>query len=194
MDGWAEFILSHWTPVVQIVTTASLMMILWMCLPMLWGGSWIPANMRAARRMLRMAGVKHGDTVVDLEAGDGRIVFLAARDFQARAAGVEIDPLRCWLANLRIRLSGLNDKAGVHWGNARSFSLAGADVVAVFLLPGTLQSLKDRLMRTLRPGARVVTHPFPMNGWTPTVLDERYGFFVCEMGKTGEETITEIIV
>jgi cyclopropane fatty-acyl-phospholipid synthase-like methyltransferase len=194
MNGLADFILSHWTLVVQTVIAASLLMILWVYLSVLWGGPWIPANMRAARRMLQLAGVKPGDTVVDLGAGDGRIVILAARDFQARAAGVEIDPLRCLMANLWIRMLGLRDGARVQWGNVRSFSVAEADVVTVFLLPRALQSLKDRLMQSLQPGTRVVAHTFPMNGWTPTVLDERYGIFVYEMGKTGEETITEISV
>jgi SAM-dependent methyltransferase len=194
MDSWVDFILSHWTLVVQLAIAASLLMVLWVYLPVLWGGLWIPANMRAASRMLQLAGVKPEDSVVDLGAGDGRIVILAARDFQARAAGVEIDPLRCLLANLLIRLLGLRERARVHWGNVRSFPVAGADVVTVFLLPGALQSLKERLMQTLRPGARVVAHTFPMNGCTPTVLDERYGIFVYEMGKTGEETITEILV
>jgi hypothetical protein len=93
-----------------------------------------------------------------------------------------------------IRMLGLRDGARVQWGNVRSFSVAEADVVTVFLLPRALQSLKDRLMQSLQPGTRVVAHTFPMNVWTPTVLGERYGIFVYEMGKTGEETITEISV
>ncbi len=46
-----------------------------------------------------MVGVKPGELVVDMAAGDGRIVIVAAREFGATARGVEIDPIRsaaCW--------------------------------------------------------------------------------------------------
>src|SRR6266704_1391592 len=42
--------------------------------------------------MLRLATVTAGDTVYDLGSGDGRVVIAAARDFGARAVGVDIDP------------------------------------------------------------------------------------------------------
>eukprot|EP01036_Dinobryon_divergens_P013639 gene13639-18399_t len=42
--------------------------------------------------MLNAAGVKRGDHVIDLGSGDGRIVILAAKRFEATGLGVEIDP------------------------------------------------------------------------------------------------------
>ncbi|RLF09866.1 MAG: RNA methyltransferase, partial [Thermoprotei archaeon] len=43
-----------------------------------------------ARRMLEMAQVGPGDIVYDLGAGDGRILIMAAREFGARAVGIEL--------------------------------------------------------------------------------------------------------
>ena len=40
--------------------------------------------------MLNAAGVKRGDHVIDLGSGDGRIVILAAKRFEATGLGVEI--------------------------------------------------------------------------------------------------------
>ena len=44
--------------------------------------------------MLQAAGVKRRDVVYDLGCGDGRIVIAAARDFGARAVGIDIEPER----------------------------------------------------------------------------------------------------
>ena len=79
-------------------------------------------------------------------AGDGRIVVKAAKQFHAAAVGVEIDPIRCALANLWIRILGLPGRTRVRWGNMHWFP-ADADVVMLYLLQGTNRKLKDRLER-----------------------------------------------
>jgi predicted RNA methylase len=42
--------------------------------------------------MLKLASVGADDVLVDLGSGDGRIVITAAKQFGARAIGVERDP------------------------------------------------------------------------------------------------------
>ncbi|MBN1439307.1 MAG: class I SAM-dependent methyltransferase [Anaerolineales bacterium] len=189
----AEFIAAHWTVVTQGFAIASLVLILWVYLPVLWGAPWIPGPYRVIRRMLELAELKPGQMVIDLGAGDGRIVVLAARTFQAKAVGVEIDPIRWVIANLWILLLGLRGKAQVRLGNMRRFPVAGADVVTLYLLQGTNQRLQKELAGSLKPGARVVSHMFSMSGWTPTVIDERHGIFVYEIGRTGEGTETKML-
>jgi predicted RNA methylase len=177
--------------VFQAFLIASLLLTLWIYLPIFWGAPWVPISLRVANKMLVMADVQPGQTVVDLGAGDGRLIFLAARKFKARAIGVEIDPLRCLVANLGILVLGLRGKAKVHWGNMHRFSVAGADVVALYLLQGTNQVLKENLEKSLRPGAKVVSHTFSMSGWTPVALDDRNGIFVYEIGNTEGEINTK---
>ncbi len=192
MNFLLDFLLSHWVIIAQSVFIASLILILWVYLPVFWGAPWVPGPLRVINRMLELAEVKPGQKVIDLGAGDGRIVILAARKYKAEAIGVEIDPFRWGMANLWILLLGLRGKAKVHLGDMRRFPTTGADVVTLYLLQGTNQTLKDRLAKSLRPGARVVSHTFSMSGWTPIVLDERYGIFVYEIGNTGEDARTKI--
>jgi SAM-dependent methyltransferase len=185
------FTIAGWVIVFQSFLIASLLLILWIYLPIFWGAPWIPVSLRTADRMLRMAETQPGQTVIDLGAGDGRLVVLAARKYRARAIGVEIDPLRTLAANAIIRLLGLQGKAQVHWENLRRFNVSGADVVALYLMQGTNQKLKESLEKSLRPGAKVVSYMFSMSGWTPVALDDRHGIFVYEIGNTSGEIETK---
>jgi hypothetical protein len=188
----AAFIAAHWVIVIQAFFIASFLLILWVYLPVFWGAPWIPSSLRTADRMLQLAGVQPGQTVIDLGAGDGRVVILAARNYKARAIGVEIDPIRVLAGRIGVLLLGLRGKADLRWQNLNRCTVTGADVVTLFLMQGTNQKLKERLETGLRPGAKVVSHLFSMSGWTPVALDERHGIFVYEIGKTTGEIDTKI--
>jgi SAM-dependent methyltransferase len=191
MNFIGGFTIAGWVIAFQSFLIASLLLILWIYLPIFWGAPWIPVSLRTADRMLRMAETQPGQTVIDLGAGDGRLVVLAARKYKARAIGVEIDPLRTLAANAIIRLLGLQGKAQVRWGNLHRFNVSGADVVALYLMQGTNQKLKESLEKSLRPGAKVVSYMFSMSGWTPVALDDRHGIFVYEIGNTSGEIETK---
>ena len=61
--------------------------------------------------MLNAAGVKRGDHVIDLGSGDGRIVILAAKRFEATGLGVEINPRLVEISKTNARNAGVADKA-----------------------------------------------------------------------------------
>ncbi len=60
--------------------------------------------------MLSSAGIKRGDHVIDLGSGDGRIVILAAKRFEATGLGVEIDPTLVERSKANARNAGVADK------------------------------------------------------------------------------------
>ena len=51
-----------------------------------------PTPMPVVRALLELADVGPQDLVYDLGSGDGRIPITAAKEFGARAVGIEIDP------------------------------------------------------------------------------------------------------
>lgn len=124
------------------------------------GAPWVPSPMRRVHKMLRMAGVKPGDTVIDLGCGDGRTLVAAARDYGARAVGIEIDPLRYVWCQLLITVLGLRRRVRVHFGDFFSHDLSGADVVTCYLLPKTNQKLQAKLRNELDSSARIVSNAF----------------------------------
>src|SRR5262249_25963991 len=126
---------------------------------------YVPSPEAIVDRMLETARVGPGDTVYDLGSGDGRIVIAAAQRFGARAVGIELDDQRFMLASARVRDLGLTPRARIVHGDLASVDLRPATVVTLYQLPSVNDMLRPTMERQLRPGARVVTHDFPINGW-----------------------------
>ena len=124
------------------------------------GAPWVPTRMRVVHTMLSMAEVGPDDVVYDLGCGDGRTILTAARRYGARAVGIEIDPLRYIWCKMAIALLGLHDRVQVVYGDFFAQDLSGADVVTCYLLQSTNEQLQGKLVRELRPGARVVSNDF----------------------------------
>jgi len=152
-------------------------------LPAFVGGAWSPTSMARVRAMLQMARLAPGETLYDLGAGDGRIIITAAREFGARAVGIEIDPLRSALCRWRAFTAGLRDRVSVERANFFEVDLRNADVVTFYLSQAAADRLKDKFEAELKPGARVVSHRRPVPGWRPAAVDERHGLYLYVMGE-----------
>jgi cyclopropane fatty-acyl-phospholipid synthase-like methyltransferase len=128
--------------------------------------------MKVVRQMLDLARVKPGELVYDLGCGDGRLLITAAREYQAKGVGIELDPLRWLLCQLLITIYGVRDQVEIQQGDLFKMDVSSADVVSCYLLPETNKKLEEKLMRELRPGTRVVTNTFI---FYKTRLSERDG-------------------
>ena len=118
--------------------------------------------------MLALAEVGPDDVVYDLGAGDGRIVIAAARWRGARGVGIEIDPDLVRQARLAAERAGLADRVRFETRDLFTADLRAATVVTLYLSPDLNARLRPRLLAELRPGARIVSHQFPMADWTPS--------------------------
>ena len=144
----------------------------------MFGAGYQQAPRSVVRTMLDLAEVGPNDTLFDLGAGTGAIVFRAARDRGAYAVAVEVEPLRVLWMRLRRRFGRNPERIEVRWGNLFQQPLAGATVVAVFLWPEAMRRLQPILERDLPPGARVVSHWHPVPGWTADQIDERHRVYL----------------
>jgi len=135
--------------------------------------SWQPTDRVTMRRILDLAKVKEGEHVLDLGCGDGRFVVAAAREFKARATGIEIDPCRVLWAKAWLLLAGLSQRgARIIWGNMYTADLSNADVVILFLSAKANFRLQERLCHELKEGARIVSYYHPIWGWKPDEIGE----------------------
>lgn len=126
-----------------------------------------PTPPDVVERMLALGEVGPGDVVYDLGCGDGRIVILAAKQFGARAVGVDLDPWCLARARANARREGMQRRVTFLRQDAKLVDLSLATVVTLYLtMAGNLRVL-PRLERDIRPGARIVSRDFRIPGWTP---------------------------
>ena len=127
----------------------------------------VPTTNAVADAMLKLARVTPDDVVLDLGSGDGAIVLRAAEKFGARGVGVEIDPQLVKTARDRARKRGLAYRVSFIQGDLFKADLSQATVVTLYLSGSINRRLAPKLMKELKPGARVVSHRFDMYDWTP---------------------------
>lgn len=122
-------------------------------------------------RMLELAQVKPGEVVYDLGCGDGRVLITAVRNFHAKAVGVELNGDIARKAEQKIAKMGLQTQARVVVGDMRDMDLTPADVVTLYLMTDSNAVLRPKLEKSLKPGARVVSHDFRVPGWKADKVD-----------------------
>jgi SAM-dependent methyltransferase len=122
-------------------------------------------------RMLTLASVGPKDVVYDLGCGDGRIVIAAARKFGARGVGVDIDPALIAQARENARRADVDSRVTFLLQDALTVDVSDATVVTLYLLSASNVKLRPILTRSLKPGARIVSHNYAMGDWEPDVVD-----------------------
>lgn len=124
------------------------------------GAPWLPTPPAAIDAGLAAAGVGPLDLLVDVGAGDGRVLLAAARR-GARAIGYELSPffwLLAWLRTRRVR-----QRVSVKFGDGFRADLSQATVLFAFLRPATMPRLAATLNRRRGTGnLRVVSYAFAL--------------------------------
>jgi SAM-dependent methyltransferase len=128
---------------------------------------YVPTPNNVVEAMLRLANVGKNDVVYDLGCGDGRIVITAALKYGARGVGVDIDPRRIKESNENARKAGVTDRVKFLQQDLFKINLSEATVVTLYLLPEMNLRLRPKLLRELKPGARIVSHAFDLGDWKP---------------------------
>ena len=106
--------------------------LLWIFVPALYGLPSVPTKQERIRKALQLVNLQPNEVLYDLGAGDGRVLLIAAREFSAKAVGIEIGPVQCALIWLRAVASGFGNKIQVKWGNYLKADLSQADVVFLY--------------------------------------------------------------
>jgi hypothetical protein len=130
-------------------------------------GPYVPSPQSVVSDMLRYAEVSNRDFLIDLGSGDGRIVLTAAKVFGARGFGVEIKDDLVKRANEAAKREGIDDRVKFLKQDLFKTDISQATVITMYLLPDTVNLLKDKLMSELKPGTRIVSHDYPLTGWIP---------------------------
>ena len=130
-------------------------------------GPYVPSPTSVVADMLTLAEVGPKDFVIDLGSGDGRIVLTAAKVFGARGFGVDINEKLVKEANESAKTQGIADRASFTIQDLFKTDISKATVLTMYLLPNTVNMLKDKLLSELNPGTRILSHDYPLSGWIP---------------------------
>jgi SAM-dependent methyltransferase len=129
-------------------------------------------------RMLELARVKPGDVVYDIGSGDGAIIIQAAKKYGVKGVGIEID--RDLVAKARDMAFREKVEHLVEFRAADAFTVdvSPATVVTLYMLPEFNAKLRPILDRQLKPGTRVVSHDYEIQGWVPDKVEMVKGHFL----------------
>ena len=117
----------------------------------------------AVDRMLVAARVTKDDVVYDLGCGDARFLVTAAKKYGCRCVGVEIQPAVAEKARKNAADNGVADLVEIREGDMFKVDLSPASVLTMYLLP-TLNVQMVPQLKQMRPGSRIVSYLFDMEG------------------------------
>lgn len=132
-------------------------------IPIFFGAPFVPASLKNVKRMIELANLKPGEIIYDLGSGDGRLIIEAAKNYKAKAVGIEINPLLVYFSRWKIKKLGLQDNISVYQGNFFKKNFSDADVITLYLSQPALKHLEKKFLSELKPGTRIVSLSFTFN-------------------------------
>lgn len=138
----------------------------------------VPTPPEVVDRMLEMARVTSNDVIYDLGSGDGIILIRAAKKYGVKGVGIEIDQDLVLEARRNAFREKVEHLVEFRAQDALAVDVSPATVVTLYMLPEFNAKLRPILDRQLRPGSRVVSHDFPIEGWTPDRVEVVDGDFL----------------
>jgi len=158
-----------------------IIILLWIIVPALYGLPPVPTKPERVKKALQLADLQKDETLYDLGAGDGRVLLIAARDFGAKAVGLEIGPIQCALIWLRVVAAGVGSRIQIRWENFYKADLKDADVVFVYATSTEVLKLAPHLEQQMKKGSRLVSISADFNEWEPTEFNDEHLIFVYRM-------------
>jgi hypothetical protein len=128
---------------------------------------YVPTPQIVVDEMLKLAAVRADDFIIDLGSGDGRIVIGAAKQYKAAGFGVDIDPKLVALSVKNAKTAGVSDRVQFFERDMFQTDIGKASVLMLYVLPEFMAKLRAKVLKELRPGARVVAHDYYMAEWHP---------------------------
>ena len=127
---------------------------------------YVPTPYEVVEKMFELADIRPGEVVYDLGCGDGRIPCMAAKKFGVKAFGFDINPKRVEESLENVKKFRVENQVTIKQQDIFELDLSKADVITLYLLPRLNVKLIPQLDK-LKPGCRIVSHDFNMEGVRP---------------------------
>ena len=137
---------------------------------------WWRTDHKTALVIINFGKIGKGSVVYDLGCGDGEVLIACAKK-GARGVGIEIDPLRFWIAKFRAWKNGVSGNLIFKRGSFHNYNISEADVIIVYLIPKTLNRLLPKFQKELKKGTKIISFRYEMN-LKPTRIDQKNDLFL----------------
>lgn len=118
--------------------------------------------------ILAKAGFRAGESLLDIGAGRGELVAVAAAQGASRAIGIDYSEAAVRLASQTLQAQGVADRAQVRLGDARNLPVDDGSIdlvtmvdVVEHLSPAELEDVLTEVRRVLGPSGRLFIHTMP---------------------------------
>ena len=130
------------------------------------------STVESVTRMLKFAGLRDDDVLVDLGSGNGLIPITAAQmNPKLRAWGVDVDEKLIRESNQAAKAQGVGNRVRFFHRNAFDTDLHEATVVTMWLFPELMRLLRPTILKTARPGTRILTSTWDLGSWAHDEVD-----------------------
>lgn len=132
---------------------------------------WVPTPEFVVDKMAELAKVTAEDVIHDYGCGDAVMLIRPVKKFGAKKGfGIDIDPAMVAKARANVKAAGLDDKITIAQGDILKLTeqdCAEATVVLLYIGDDLGAKLSPLLQKSLKPGARIVSHHFGLGDWKP---------------------------
>ncbi len=121
---------------------------------------WWKTYKTAGRAAIKLGSITRTDKVFELGSGDGEFLLLVSKETGAKCVGIEIDPLRDFIAKTRNKFSNNKNKVTFKKKSFYDEDLSSASVIYMYLIPRVLKKITPKLKNELKKGTRVISYRY----------------------------------
>jgi uncharacterized protein (TIGR03000 family) len=131
---------------------------------------WVPTPDDIVDEMCKLGKITKDDVIYDLGCGDAVMLIRPFQKFGAkRGVGIDIDPKMVKIAKGKVKEAKLEEKIDIRQGDILNVKdMAEATLVLLYIGDDLGERVGPVLQKTMKKGARIVSHRFILGDWTPT--------------------------
>jgi uncharacterized protein (TIGR03000 family) len=154
---------------------------------------WVPTPDDIVDEMCKLGKITKEDVVYDLGCGDAVMLIRPIQKFMVkRGVGIDIDPKMIAIAKKKAKEAKVEDKVDLRVGDILNVKdMNEATLVLLYIGDDLGERVGPVLQKTMKPGARIVSHRFILGDWTPTksvtVKGEDGGEYELHLWVVGEQ-------
>jgi len=130
---------------------------------------------REVKKIIKLANIKLGQTLLDLGSGDGRLVFAAAKA-GANAIGVEMQTHLVWRSNYKKNKHKINNVTFIK-SNLWDYNLKDVDILTLFFIPHRMEKLKNKIKKEMKPNSIIISYDFKFKDWPEQTKDGKINIY-----------------